>query len=367
MRVLVVSHLYPSTSKPSRGIFVAEQVGALVRMGLTVDVLSVRYSSDTPVYDAGAAVPTVHFVRHPWRTWIPSVFNVLFAAIALRRLIRAQLRICRYDVVHAHYALPDGAAAVMATAPAGPPVVVTLHGSDANGQLRRPFVGALLGRTLARAARVVCVSPAMPQLVRGVVGGCTIVPNGYNALDIAYAQHSQRDAVLFVGGLNPVKNPDVLLRAYAAAKNSLECDLLLAGDGSMASELRALAEDLGVSESVHFLGNVPHGQLGDLYSRAKIAVLPSASEGMPISALEALASGVPLVCTAVGALPLLVTDDVNGVLVQPGDVDALARALVYAVKKTWDRRSIAGDSRLLTWDEVAERLVGLYREVIGER
>ncbi len=367
MRVLVVSHLYPSESSPSRGIFVAEQVGALLRQGITVDVLSARYDDAPPMPNADASGLRVRFIQLPWRGLVPSVLNVVSAATRLRGAIRNQLGASRYDVVHAHYAMPDGVAAIRATRGLGLPVVITLHGSDVNVQLRRPVVGAFLARALSAAERMVCVSPAMLDGVGRLKEGCTFIPNGYNARDISYEESAERDAILFVGGLNPVKNPDVLIRAYAAEHARLGCDLLVAGDGPMMPTLRVLAEKLGVSGRVHLLGNVEHSSLRGLYARATIAVLPSSSEGMPVSALEALASGVPLVCTRVGALPALVKERENGLLIPTRDVDALADALLRAVGTSWDRGRIARDPALLTWDGVAEKLIALYEDVAGVR
>lgn len=367
MRVLVVSHLYPSKTCPTRGVFVEEQVMALRARGISVDVLSGRWE-DFAGSDATEEA-ALEFVRLPWLAWMPSPVSVWLAVGVLERAIRHRIAQKRYDLVHAHYGAPDGVAAIRAVGGAGIPVIVTLHGSDVNYQLKRRLVGRWLAGQLAKAHGVICVSPAMIPIVSDASEElraiCRVLPNGFSRSQFYLDSHAQRDAILFVGNLSPVKNPDVLLEAYALVADMLEYDLWFAGEGPMRLDLEAMARSLGISHRVHFLGVVPHEELGSWFSRAVLSVLPSQNEGMPVSAIESLASGVPVVCSAVGALPELVTDGTNGYLVEPGNTRGLADAILLGASHRWNRRRISRDSRLRSWDDVAGVLSELYAEALA--
>lgn len=369
MIVAVASHLFPTRALPLRGLFVRSQVEAVAA---THDcaVLSPQYPWGGLEAPEGLDV-SVTYRALPWRKSVPSQVNVVVAERAYERLLAPFLAETMPGVVHAHYGFPDGFAAVRVSRRLGLPCVVTLHGSDANIQLRRPGSGWAVARTLAEADRVVCVSPVMlEELARDFPHLATraeCVPNGFDDDDIRFVPDSVPEYLLFVGGLVPVKNVDVLLRAYAAVKDRLRVPLLIAGDGPLREGLCGLAERLGVAEDVRFLGGVAHEDVGRLYQRAIALVLPSSSEGMPVVAIEALASGTPVVASAVGALPTMIREGVLGLLVPPGDEGALGEGLVRAIEHEWDRPTIARSCGALTWVQVAERLGRLYEATVAER
>ncbi|GAB6048156.1 hypothetical protein JCM19379_19840 [Methyloparacoccus murrellii] len=204
-------------------------------------------------------------------------------------------------------------------------------------------------RWLARwvCTRVVCVSHTTARglfglpVKGGYLGGrVRVLPN---AIDLAAVQLAPRRdwrreldlpptarLVGFVGRLAHVKGVDVLLRAAASlTADRPDVHWVVVGDGSERAELESLAEALGLSAAVHFVGAVARE---DIYSAIKgfdIGVMPSRPglEGFGLSALEAMACGVPLVASAVDALPEVVLDGETGILAPPGEPVALAAAL----------------------------------------
>ncbi len=102
-------------------------------------------------------------------------------------------------------------------------------------------------------------------------------------------------------------------------------EALIIGGGRREAEMRQLAQELGLAGRVHFLGQRP--DIPDLLGALDIFVLPSHSEGVSLALLEAMAAGLPVIATAVGGLPEVVTDGVNGLLIPPQDPEALAQAL----------------------------------------
>jgi glycosyltransferase involved in cell wall biosynthesis len=157
-----------------------------------------------------------------------------------------------------------------------------------------------------------------------------IVPNGVDITAFSpIGRLKEPDRALRIGTvarLRPEKGHPELLRAVAKlAGEGRRVDLELAGEGSALCSYRKLARDLSIADAVHF-----HGVVTDIPSflrRLDIFVLPSFSEGLPITILEAMATGLPVIATMVGAIPEVLFNGRNALLVEPGDIDALASAI----------------------------------------
>ena len=121
------------------------------------------------------------------------------------------------------------------------------------------------------------------------------------------------------------KGHQELFSALAGLKDRYPLEALIIGGGRREAELRQLAAELGLGPRVNFLGQ--RRDIPDLLAAMDILVLPSYSEGVSLALLEAMAAGLPVIATAVGGLPEVVTDEVNGLLIPPRDAEALARAL----------------------------------------
>jgi glycosyltransferase involved in cell wall biosynthesis len=172
----------------------------------------------------------------------------------------------------------------------------------------------------------------------------------------------------FAGRLIPEKGPlDVLFHALAETRGQVSTILLVAGDGPERSRLAAVARDVGVTDQVHFLGMID--DIHDFWKQCDIAVIPGDSpEAFCMSALEAMACGIPVVATRSGALPELVVDGVTGILVPPRDPHAIARAITcYAQQPSLRRHhGAAARSRSVTHfhiDDAARAYVDLFRDL----
>jgi glycosyltransferase involved in cell wall biosynthesis len=142
-----------------------------------------------------------------------------------------------------------------------------------------------------------------------------------------------RDSILYVGRLERAsawKGADILIRAFAlVAARHPGSELRLVGGGDLIPSLELLAVSLGIGDRVTFPGSRDRRALVSEYGRARVAVLASVteSESFGMSLIEAMACGTPVIGSRVGGIPYVVTDERNGLLVPPGDVTALARAL----------------------------------------
>lgn len=167
-----------------------------------------------------------------------------------------------------------------------------------------------------------------------------------------------------VGRLSQVKNHALLLRAAAAAGVLSGDDgrLLLVGDGPEAAPLRALAEELGISDRVVFAGE--RHDVPELLSASDVFVLSSNSEGLPLSMVEAMATGLPVISTAVGGIPALVADGETGFLVPSGDVDALAAKLATLKADPAQATAMGKRGRKLALGRYsAERMMASYMDI----
>jgi glycosyltransferase involved in cell wall biosynthesis len=172
----------------------------------------------------------------------------------------------------------------------------------------------------------------------------------------------------YVGRLVPIKDVDNLLRAVALVQVQIpNLRLVVAGDGELRSPLETLAADLGLAERVTFLGW--QQDLATVYGAMDLFVLTSLNEGTPVSLIEAMAAGVPVVATAVGGVPDVVEHAVTGMLVPPQQPDVLAAAIVAALTDAERTARMAARARTSVRDRFdSARLVQdtdmLYRRTL---
>ena len=366
--VLVLSHLYPSPGAPGRGSFVRDQCRALAEY-CDVTVVTGRWGAvgRTDTTDGPVRVISVP-LRSP--ASLPSQARVV---AAIPGYTRSALDVMgtlgrRPDIIHANFAMPDGVAAVRAGARAAVPVVVTLLGSDFNRQMSRPISGPFVVRSIGRADAVIAVSRQIAEglaaRVPRMAGRIEFIPNGYDSDLFHYEPKPARRHFLFVGSFTPVKNPLVLVQAFGRIASRTSSELVMIGQGHLQPEIERAIAELGLTDRVRLPGRVPLEQLRSYFRDAGVFVLPSATEGMPLVVIESLATGTPVVGSAVGAIPDLVVPGVSGYLVEPGDAEGLAEALLEAEMTEWDHAAIARGAPVIDWAENARRVTDVYRRVI---
>jgi glycosyltransferase involved in cell wall biosynthesis len=287
------------------------------------------------------------------------------AIVELRRLIREH----RPDILHTHTAKAGAVGRIAAALSGGarPKIVAhTFHGHVLRGYFSpwRTAFFRQLERNLARMSdALIAVSPEVrDDLVRlGIASedkisvirlgldleGRTSADAGARArIRADLGIPSERFVAGWLGRMTEIKRADDLLRAFALLRRRREADLVLVGDGPLRLRLEELAADLGVSGACHFVGY--QSDVGAYLSAFDAIVLTSANEGTPVTLIEALAAGRPVVSTDVGGVRDVVEPD-SGVLVGPGDLSGIADGLdlLAADPDLRDRFGAAGRARVL--------------------
>jgi colanic acid/amylovoran biosynthesis glycosyltransferase len=176
---------------------------------------------------------------------------------------------------------------------------------------------------------------------------CGVDPEEYDpSREPAKAENGHGFRILYVGRLVPFKGQGILLEGLAALRaEGIEATLTLIGDGPSRVDLEEKAKALGISDSVTFAGSIGQDEIRAYFAAADAFCLPSFAEGVPVVLMEAMAMRVPVVTTRVMGISELVEDGVEGLLVRPGRLDELTRALATLAADPELRRNLGNSGR----------------------
>lgn len=400
LRIVCPTYWYPQHASDTQATYVHDINRHLVRRGHRVTVVTPGHPS-LPREDMFDGVQIVRFpfelpadltygrVAQSRVSWIGRFARLVVMAHYLEaqhRAIMAEAREKGADVIHAHWAIPTGPAAVLAARKLHLPSIITMHGGDVYVNPEqgydfptRWYVRPALRWTLRHAGALTAITEDCRQhaLRAGAPADrIRLVFNGTDLRRFSPSENGNRgdprfgpNMIFACRQLFPRKGIRFLLMAAAQLKPRFpDLKIVLAGDGFERPELVRLATELGIAPDVTFLGWVPNADLPPYYRAAAVSVIPSLEEGFGIPAAEAMGCEVAVVASDAGGLPEVVEDGVTGLVVPRGDPAALARAIGSLLADP-DRRREMGQAgraralRLFDWDRTAEQFEQLYREV----
>ena len=287
---------------------------------------------------------------------------------AVWNMVRAR----RVDLMHSHEFAMNTYGGLISLI-TGIPQIATVHGKN---YYYKRWHRRLAYRFVARHGRMVAVSEDCRRFLSDNVGvplkniltiyngiptegyqpSSSIRANIRSALRVI----SDQPVIGTVGNLYPVKGQTFLLQAMSAiVRHRPDCWLIIAGRGDLESTLKREAKELGIERNVLFLGY--RADVTELLQAMDVFVLPSLSEGLSLSILEAMAAGKPVVATAVGGNPEIILDGQTGYLVLPGNADALAEKILQLLEKPTHAREVGQRSRLHVMQEFSlSRMVNRY-------
>jgi glycosyltransferase involved in cell wall biosynthesis len=404
--LLFLTQTYPRFEGDTSGPFIRDLARGLVRGGDRVTVLTPHGEGVPAVWREGgvddSGVEVVSFRYAPERREVLGYGRSLEAdervkggaalaaplyALAARRAVRRQLGRRPFDLVHAHWIVPNGL--VAAAAGGRVPLAIGLHGSDVFLAEKRG-VRALAAWALKRARLLTGCSPELVERVRALgfpAERSRVIPYGVDVE--AFSPVPERRSIwrrrlgisdgapllLGVGRMATKKGFQGLIEILPALLGEHpELRVVLAGGGDLLEGFRAAARPWG--ERVLFPGPVLRDTLPDLYRAADLFVLPAVHDGkgnvdgLPNVILEAMASGLPVVASGISGIPLAVEDGRTGRLVPEGDREALFGALRGLLADPAGARAMGERGRRkaeaeLTWDAVAARYREGYRMALG--
>lgn len=299
------------------------------------------------------------------------------------------------DLIHLHHPFLSGSEFVFLNARRrGIPYVVTHHNDLLGGGLRRylfnGYSALFVPLILRGARRVVVVShdyaAASQHRALFAARGRDVVeiPNGVDtehfsphadgrAVRSRYGIQEGTPIVLFVGALDRAhafKGVPVLLQAFSriAVPNAV---LMLVGEGDLRDEYRTLARSLGIGARTLFVGTQPHARLPGYYAAADVGVLPSVqTESFGMVLVEAMACGKPVIATNLPGVRTVVNDGQDGVLVAPGDADALCENLQMLLTNPKHSRALGEEGRAkveakYSWATIIPRLERVYMDALS--
>lgn len=327
-------------------------------------------------------IRVIRFIVGRRRTGIRSRIGPVNLVIDTLRLTYVLLRY-RIDVVHINPSLNvrsvlrDGVFLFIMKVLGTKNIVVFMHGWDE--ELARRISGSALAAQLARdllgqASRIFVLSSRFKDYLCGIGVGKELITVTTTMFDggifknIDRSRNDDQVRIIFLSRMVREKGIYDLLDAFLRLKDKYPgLTLIYAGDGAEEEILRDRVNDCGIEGRVSFLGFLRGSHKAEILINSDIFVLPSYSEGLPVSMLEAFAAGLPVITTAVGGIPDIFQDGVNGVLLDRVDAGLLASAIGSLVENKAKREEIGRHNKDIAWRcyearRVTEQIESIYKE-----
>ncbi|MCK5160614.1 MAG: glycosyltransferase family 4 protein [Candidatus Aureabacteria bacterium] len=358
MKVLVLSHLFPHSLDPSKNVFIEEQVKFLSKKVETKVISPIPYFPPLKIFKSWYRLRGVEKfeIRNGIEIFRPRYLifprGFLYAISGLSyflAVIGLILRIRRkydFQVIHAHFAYPDGFAGVLIAKLLKKKIIVTLHGPDVSLRMKNRFLRKLILYALKRCDKIISVSNQLKaELVKYGVDDSriTIIHNGvdmdifrplgkedlFNKLDVS----SGKKRILYVGYIIKAKGvPDLLSAMEIVRKEFPDAELVLIGGATGTAwekecrEIKSSVTQNDLKEAVRFIGKVNNEKIPFWMNIGDVLVLPSLFESFGVVLIEALSCGTPVISTYCGGPEDIINEKV-GILVPVRDVRKLAEAI----------------------------------------
>ncbi|KQV48902.1 glycosyl transferase family 1 [Pelomonas sp. Root1217] len=393
MKVLTFSTLFPSSVRPSHGIFVETRLRELMKSGQVESrvVAPVPWFPSTNPrwgdYAKFAATPAREQrngldVLHPRYLLLPKVGMTsapLTLALGARRAVQKLIdEGFDFDLIDAHYYYPDGVAAALLAKWFNRPLTITARGTDLNLIPQYPLPRRMIEWAAERAAGSIGVCAALMDVLRGWGHDPAKLNTLRNGVDLqrfrplpqadmrAELGVSGEPLLLSVGHLIERKGHHVAIEALAElAKQRPGAGLVVIGEGGERAALTALAARLGVADKVRLTGALPNTELLKWYSAADVLLLCSSREGWANVLLESMACGTPVVATDIWGTPEVVAAPEAGRLVSERTGTAFAAAIQALLASGIDRAATRRYAESFSWQATTDGQIALFKSITG--
>ena len=372
MKIFIISRGIPTEKFPLNGIFEFDQAKALSAENINVTMLVIDFRSRTYKRKYGC----FHYVKDKVNVFELSLpLGIYRKALPLLQCCltflynKAVKKLGKPDVIHTHFYFIAAISSCLKKKKI--PFVITEHSSKLNKNIKEI---SALDQNLARkayqgATTIIAVSKELSQRLENNFNVNTVVIN--NMIDcecFTFCKRLPKKDFTFisVGNLVSSKGFQVLIEAFSKSFDIQEDIYLnIIGAGEEKESMKQLILDNGRSRQIQLLGQKNREDIGNLMCNSDAFVLASFSETFGISYVEAMMSGLPVIATRCGG-PESFVNDSNGILINPNDVDALSKALIFMYKnaKYYDSFSISEQSKAnFSSHNIAEKLIKLYQSM----
>lgn len=394
MNLLCLTGIYPTPASPTSGHFVARRLVELRKSGVELDAFY-QYSKPTPALGLARRIALPRMERD-WRGDSIELNGVVFHPIPISadfrdvlnprkaldraaRQVERAVDIDRYDLLHVHWACPEGAIGARIARQHGIPYVLTLHGSDIHTLPGTdPFIREQTIDALNAADRTVFVSRALLEAAQalGYDGrGAVVIPNGVDTdlfrplppddvARITGRMPSAGRVVGYVGGLSTVKRADALPEIFGRiGLKAPGTRFIVLGGGPLRGEIEA--ESRRRNLDVAYPGIVPNDHVPAWMNLMDALVVPSRREGFGCVITEAHACGVPVVGSENGGIPEAVGE--GGIIVPEGPdfEERFSDAVVEVLEGSYPCAALRRRARALDWSVTVSSEEDLYRELLA--
>lgn len=402
LRIGVLTHNYPRFPGDFSGTFIAALCEELARQGQSVAV----YAPEDPAYrrppDSGVRLQLYRYAwparlqRLGYMRSMRSDLALRFDAYVLSPALLASgiaavargARRERLDILHAHWALPNGFIGAVVSRWLHIPLVVSIPGSDARVAGQNALFRWMARFTFRQASLLTANSGELRDAVIALgadPGKFDLIlygvdpdalrptPTGVAALRARLAISTEATVLLAVGRMVPKKGFHVLIEAMASPPLCERAVVaVLVGEGDEKARWQQMAARAGIADRLRWVGNVPKDEIGVYYNLANILVMPSISrpaDGLNVCVLDAMSCARPVVGSNVAGNPLAIVDGVTGLITPEQDAPALAQALAHLVDRPdlCARMGAAGRARIeheLGWPHLARRYIAHFQRLV---
>lgn len=397
MNVLIISHMYPNSFNENNGIFVHKQVKSMREEFPDINVKVVSPVPYTPFiltlfstkYKKYYDIPRKAIldgieVYYPRAIFLPR--NIDFKSEGhkvykgIKKTVRNIYKDFKFDIIHAHVALPDGYGAMLLNESYNKPLFVTIHGQDMNYTVNfSEECKKRVMEVLDTSYKSIFVSNKLKKdaLKYSDLGeNYVVIPNGVDEKDILVEKNDEikeefknKRYILTAGNLIQTKGINYAIEAFARIHKQYE-DLVLViiGQGQERENLVELARSKDIEHKVIFKGKLPHKELMQYMKECYFFILPSYKEGFGVVYIEAMSQGKVVIGCKGQGIEDVIENMVDGILVNPKDVDDLAVKMEYVINNDDSRFNmelLAKDKIITkyTWKKSAISLKEQYLEV----
>jgi len=379
--------MFPKFKGDYYGSFVFDEVKALAEEGFEMHVVT----QHNPGISYEEIMDNIHVHRFRWlepKTFralvhfhgLMDTFRMITYVISLFFNLIRIIRKYKIQIIHAHSVIPTGFVASIVSKLMHKPLFITAHGMDINNfensrifnyfiasSLNSSFKSIAVSEDLAKKMRFMVKDKNRVFVLRNAVDTDRFNPTRDKSIRSKFDINDEDILILFVGYLDEFKGIFELINAFNVINSeNRNVKLMMVGTGPKKEDLLKILTKMNIEDEVIFTGRVEPQKIHKYYQAADIFVLPSYTEGLPVSVLEAMACGLPVVATNVGGIPEIITDRVNGFIVPSKNEKELIKKLAALTnnkdyREKFSQKSVEKINDEFNSGKKLKRLVDLYQ------